>query len=432
MSMRYIKLLLDFAAKTLYYIERYKVSFDKAFHYALNDMKNKLKGYSLRRFYNVAWSNAVNYYKLRFIERQIYRTTGGTKRLTRLWALYFGGEILNDIKNYSSFKRRIQRDLPKYVDLDNILASFDLTDEEKLSVELSYPLWFTKLLVELLGVKEARELLKHMNIEKYWLRVNTLKIDVDKAIKQLEKNNVVVEKDKDLWYMLKVIEYKKPLYELNLVKEGSIIIQDKGSALVVEALNPQPGDVIFDACAAPGIKTSLIMQLTENKCKIIAADISRDRIKSMLKLLRLYGVDLDRIDIIVLDSTKKVLRRNVHKALVDAPCSSSGTVSRDPAIKIHLNDVAWVKRFPQIQKRLLLSIAMQAEEIVYATCSLIPWEGEEVIESVLSQAHLHLTTPTIIGDRGYSRYQRICAKVKRLYPHKHDVEGFFIAKFVKK
>ena len=427
MSVRYINLLLEFASKVLYYIERYKASFDKAFQYTLDDMKDKLRGYSLKRFYNVSWSIVLNYYKLRFIEKEIYGSTGGTKRLTRLWALYFGEE-LEDIECYSIFKRRIAKSIPKYTSLDDILGKSSLSDLEKLAIEYSYPLWFTELLVKLLGLNDTKMIMECMNREYYWLRVNTLKIDVDKAIKLLEDNNVVVEEDKDLWYMLKVIDFKKPLYELNIIREGKVVIQDKGSALVVEALKPQPHDIIFDACAAPGIKTSLIMQLTENKCRIIAADISRDRIKSMVKLLKLYGVKLENIDIMVLDSSRNTLRRRVDKALVDAPCSSSGTISRDPAVKIHLNDISWVKRFPQIQTRILSSVVTQADEVVYATCSLIPWEGEEVVESIVSRLNCKLVTPQIIGDSGYKYYRKVYTKVKRLYPHRHGVEGFFIAK----
>ena len=72
MTKRYIELILEFTSRMLYYIEEYKVSFDKAFHYTLNDMKDKLKGYSLRRFYNVARDVVLNYYTLRFLERKIY------------------------------------------------------------------------------------------------------------------------------------------------------------------------------------------------------------------------------------------------------------------------------------------------------------------------------------------------------------------------
>ena len=328
---------------------------------------------------------------------------------------------------YKILKKKWQRNLPRHINLHDI-RQLDISDIEGLAIKYSYPLWFVQLLAKHLDIAEVRSILESMNREYYWLRVNTLKMDVDKAIKALEKHGVIVEQDKDLWYMLKVLKYSKPLYELELIRKGCVIIQDKGSALVVEALKPQIGDEILDACAAPGVKTSLIMQLTENRSKIIAVDLSRERVKSMVKLLKTFGVKLDNVDIVIADSMKTLLRRKADKALVDAPCSSSGTVSRDPAVKIHLNDVAWVKRFPIIQKRILSSIITLAYETVYATCSLIPWEGEEVVEEVLSTAPCKLEHLTIIGDPGYQSYHKVCNNVKRLYPHKYQVEGFFIAK----
>ncbi len=423
---KYLKTLVDFVARMLYYVDKYKLSFDKAFQYTLSDYKKRLRGYSLKRFYDVSWNVVLNYYKLRFIEERIYGATKGYRRLVVLWIYYLGKKLLGEISEYNRFIRKFSKNMPKDIDLDEELSKLDRVS--RIAVELSYPKWFIELLLKYMNINEVVRLLESMNKEFYWIRVNTLKIDVDKAVKLLEAENVIVEQDKDLWYMLKVIDYSKPLYQLELLKEGYIITQDKASAMVVEALEPTVNDVIIDMCSAPGIKASLVMQLTENKANMVLIDISRDRVYNMVKLLKKYGVDMDKVQIVIADSTKPPISYRVDKVLLDAPCSSSGTLPRDPSIRIHLSDIKWVKRFPELQLRLLKSAIKLGSEVVYAVCSLIPWEGEEIVEKVVEEENnIVLDKPSIPGSNGYEPYS-ISERVIRFFPHIHRTEGFFIAK----
>ncbi len=426
---KYIERLVTFTSRLLYYAHKYKLSFDKAFQYVVRDMKEKLKDYSLRRFYETSWRVVSDYYKLRFLERKIYGANKGYRRLIMLWLSFFGEKYLGSLKEYNRVRKRYIKSLPKHIDFDEAIRS--IGDRiEKLAVEKSYPLWFTSLIVKHLGYNEALKLLHAMNNEYYWIRINTLKIDYDRALKLLEAEDVVFEVDKDLWYMIKVIDYKKPLYQLELLKQGYIITQDKASAMVVEALKPNPGEKVLDACAAPGIKASLIMQLTDNKADLILVDISRNRLNNMVKLLKHYGVDMSRVEILLADSMHRITRSRVDKALLDAPCSSSGTIPRDPAVKLHLDDISWIKRFPKIQYGLLNTVVEEAEETIYATCSLIPWEGEEVIEKIVGdKPDIILEEPLRKGSFGYNAYG-IAAKVRRFFPHIHRTEGFFISKII--
>jgi len=427
---KYLETLISFTARMLYYIDKYKLSFDKAFQYTVKDYKDKLRGYSLKRFYDVSWNVVLNYHKLRFIEKKIYGVNKGYKRLVMLWATYFGENLLYEISGYERLKRKFTKSLPRPINIDEELSKLDFID--RLSVRLSYPKWFVKLLSKYLDEHELRLLLESLNKEFYWIRVNTLKIDIDKAIRLLEAEDVIVEPDRDLWYMLKVVDYKKPLYQLQLLQQGYVITQDKASAMVVEALKPESGERILDACSAPGIKASLIMQLTENRAYLVLVDISRDRTYNMVKLLKKYGVDTERVEVLIADSTKPTINRKLDKVLVDAPCSSSGTMPRDPSIRIHLEDLEWVKRFPELQRRLLTTNLELGIEVVYAVCSLIPWEGEEVIEYVISShSNVELVKPDIPGVGGYQGFS-VSNKVIRFFPHIHRTEGFFITKIVSK
>lgn len=425
---KYLDVLIGFVARILYYIDKYKLSFDKAFQYTLRDYKEKVKSYSLKRFYDVAWNVVLSYYKLRFLEERIFGAHKGYKRLVTLWVVFLGEQLLGEVSGYNRLKRKFTRNIPKRIDLEEELSRLDTI--ERLAIELSYPKWFVELLSKYMDLSGLKKMLESMNKKFYWIRVNTLKIDVDKAIKLLEAEDIVVEPDKNLWYMLKVIDYKKPLYQLQLLQQGYIVAQDKASAMVVEALAPQPGDKILDACAAPGIKASLIMQLTENRAELVLVDISRDRTYNMVKLLRKYGVDTSKVEVVIADSTKPTINRRLDKALLDVPCSSSGALPRDPSIRIHLEDVEWVKRFPYLQRMLLEANIPFADEIVYATCSLIPWEGEEVIEYIMKTCrNVDLAKPDIPGVSGYKGYD-VSSRVVRFFPHMHRTEGFFLAKII--
>ena len=427
---KYLEQLIAFASRLLYYTHKHKLSFDKAFQLVFKELRDRLKGYSLRRFYEVSWHVVSHYHRLRYIEKRVYGANKGYRRLVMLWLALYGERYLGGVKGYSRVRKKYLRTLPQVMTgLDDVLK--EVSDPiEELSVKKSYPYWFVKLLVDHLGFNETERLLDAMNREFYWIRVNTLKIDYDKALRMLESEGVLFEIDKDLWYMLKVLDHRKPLYQLELLRQGFIVTQDKASAMVVEALKPQPGERILDACAAPGIKASLIMQLTENKANLILADISRNRVNNMVKLLRLYGVDIKQVEVLVADSAHRIIRNRVDKALLDAPCSSSGTVPRDPAVKVHLDDIVWVKRFPRLQYSLLNTVVEEAYETIYATCSLIPWEGEEIVDRLLrNKSNIILQPPLDKGLPGYRRYQ-VSQMVRRFFPHIHRTEGFFLAKIV--
>jgi 16S rRNA (cytosine967-C5)-methyltransferase len=323
----------------------------------------------------------------------------------------------------SRLRKAIRRDVPG---VDSLISSID-----EPWARVSYPKWLFDRIAKLIGVEEAEKLFSAMNSRVVWVRINTLKMDLDKALHLLEKNGVVFEVDKDVPFLVRVIRSRKPIRTLELFKEGAIVIQDKASVLTVLALRPEPDMLIYDFAAAPGIKTSLVMQLTENRAKIIAMDLSERRLEVMKSLLEKYGVDTTRVELILTDSKKISFPRYADAALVDAPCSSSGAIPKDPAIKVILRDSTIPKKMSEIQKSILLNALRYSERVTYATCSLLPEEGEEVVEYVLSQGVEHrLEDPQIPASRGYKAHP-IWDKVRRTYPHIDNSEGFFIANLSK-
>jgi len=423
-----IRYIVDFAAKTLHVVMNKKVSHDRAFQQILREYRKAASHVPLKVLYKVSRDVIVDYYMLRHAEAVVYGKRGSAKRMVRLWLVLRGTEK-EYLAGYSSgierLRRRLLRTLPRRIEsLDELLDGVE-SESKLLAIKYSFPEWFVDVFLKLLSREEAERLLSELNEEKWWIRVNTLRTDVDTIAERLLEKGVIVKRDPDLPYMLKVVDYNEPLHHLEEMWRGEIVFQDKASALVVEALEPSEGDLVLDMAAAPGIKDSLIMQLTNNKASIIAIDVSRERIKRTRRVLRLLGVDFSKIQLVNADSTYFYLSRKPSKIILDAPCTSSGAMGKDPAIKVHLENINWVAQFPQIQTRMLRLAMQYGVETVYATCSILPFEGEEIVEDY-SDA---LEPPRIPGSPGYAFYP-VSDRVKRLFPHLHDTQGFFIAKLI--
>lgn len=290
----------------------------------------------------------------------------------------------------------------------------------------SVPRWFYERLHELMG-SDVGKLMESLTTRVWWLRVNTFKASVEQVTRELESEGVEVEVSKDYYYMLRILRTPKPVRLLRVVREFKAIPQDIASAAVVEALKPEPGDRILDACAAPGIKTSLIAMLAEGKVKIKAIDISGRRMMVMRKLMRKLGVPEDTIEYQVADSRVVKLEEHYDKALVDAPCSNTGAIAKDPALRITLKP-GKVEYYSRIQRGILANVLKYASRVTYATCSLLPEEGEEIVESLLDRVRLEKPGIPTCAE-GYGRY-RVSGYVCRLYPHIHGSEGFFVANII--
>ncbi|NPA96583.1 MAG: RsmB/NOP family class I SAM-dependent RNA methyltransferase [Crenarchaeota archaeon] len=418
MKLSTVDKLITLASKIMYVVVKKRTSLDRAF-------QEVVKGRGRREYSKVP--HALLYRLCRNVARDYiaithYLTKFAKRRrlsmrlVIKAWIALKGDEL---------FDEAVVRSVRKKLALPHQSieeAASEASDEvERMVLRYSFPRWFVKELLSYFGNDECERMLSALNKEVLWIRVNTLKNDIDRIVKILESRGMVIEADKELPYMLKVKEFETPIQYIDLVRQCDIVLQDKASAIAVEELDPEPNDVVLDVAAAPGIKTSLIMQLTENRARVVAVDVSRERVARMRRLLRCLGVDIDRIDIVVGDSTKGFVRGCISKALVDAPCSGSGTVGRDPATKIHLVDRGWVLQLINIQRSMLGAALATAETTLYAVCSVLPSEAEENVAaySELLQAPRFRGAPGLLG---------LGRRVSRFYPHIHGTHGFFIAK----
>ncbi|TYH69290.1 hypothetical protein ES332_D05G045200v1 [Gossypium tomentosum] len=297
-------------------------------------------------------------------------------------------------------------------------------------------------------MKRIEDLLDHYQTpdvsKPRYVRVNTLKLDVDSALIELRKQ-YMVEKD-DLVPDLLKLPPKCDLHDHPLVMNGSVFMQGKASSMVAAALDPEPGWEVLDACAAPGNKTVHLAALMRGKGKVIACELNKERIKRLADTVRLSGacnIEVFHSDFLSLDP-KDPPYSKVRAILLDPSCSGSGTVaerldhllpSHAAGLSANVDETERLTKLASFQKKALTHALCfpQAERIVYSTCSIHQIENEDVVKSILPLAASHgfrLATP-------FPQWHRRGLPVLEGFEHLlrtdpvEDKEGFFIALFIK-
>ena len=201
-----------------------------------------------------------------------------------------------------------------------------------------------------------------------------------------------------------------------LAEEMGLAIQDEASQLIPELLQVCEGERVLDLCAAPGMKTSLLADSVGDGL-LVACDASARRLQTLQKLLPRLTANASAVRVVRLDATQPLpFRQQFDRILLDAPCSGTGTLARNPEIKWRLTKDD-LERLPVIQSQILsnaLSVLAPGGRLIYATCSLEPEENEQVVERVL---------PATAGCRLLSR-EELTEGLPRLAPLV-DARGYF-------
>lgn len=293
---------------------------------------------------------------------------------------------------------------------------------DRTSVEVSHPAWMLRRWSAQLGEAEARSLaISNNEAPKVAFRVNTLLAAQDEALADLKAHGVEARPSEFVPNAF-VVERGAPAIA-RAAKRGLIYVQDEASQLVSLLLDPRPGERILDLCAAPGSKSSHIAALTQNEAWIVACDAHTHRLAILVGTCKRLGVH--SIDAVAMNATRALpLAEDAPKfdrVLVDAPCSGTGTLRRNPEIKWRLepDDIA---RLATVQLNLLSAGAAMLKtggRLVYSTCSLELEENEEVISRFLERdTHFSVAEPNaveMLTPEGFVR----------TLPHRHGMDGFF-------
>ncbi len=305
-----------------------------------------------------------------------------------------------------------------------------------ISVEASFPPWLIKRWLARFGIAETRQLCQAINtIPPITARTNTLKTtrkNLLLSIKNEVRDPVPTAFSPNGFHFL---THHKPIADLQAFKNGEFQMQDEAAQIVSILLNPQPDDIVLDACAGLGGKTGHMAQIMKNKGRIIATDNSLDKLQQLESEMKRLGVNI--VTSIHHDLIQKPLPERLglfDRILIDAPCSGLGVMRRNP-------DTKWaaskkdLSRFQTRQVSLLNNLAHRIKQdgrMVYAVCSTEPEESEAVVERFLQTNACFKINKTPINPDVRAAALITPEGWFRSSPHRHVMDGFFAVCFTKK
>ena len=300
-----------------------------------------------------------------------------------------------------------------------------------------------ELLVTLLSPKGCLEFMESQDKARpLVIRTNTLKSTRKTLMEALTKRGATVEAVPWSKVAVKVTEASIPIGATPEYLAGHYMLQSAASLNPVMALGPKPGERVLDMASAPGGKTSYIVQLMRNSGTVVANDLKPARQKATVANLHRLGA---KNCIVCCYDGRKIpaVMKGFDRVLLDAPCSGLGVISRDQSVKIQRTPKD-ITRMALLQKELLLAAidctnfrSKTGGVIVYSTCSVSNEENEQVVQYALKKRHVRLVdTGLTVGLPGMTRFRErqfhpSMALTRRFYPHVHNMDGFFVAKFVK-
>jgi 16S rRNA (cytosine967-C5)-methyltransferase len=265
------------------------------------------------------------------------------------------------------------------------------------------------------------------------LRVNTLKEKRAEVQKELAKAAIkTVATPYSPWGLR--LAGKPPLNKLDAFTRGAIEVQDEGSQLLALLVDAKRGEMVVDFCAGAGGKTLAIGAAMRNTGRLYAFDTSGHRLAALKPRLARSG--LSNVHPVAIaherDERIKRLAGKIDRVLVDAPCSGLGTLRRNPDLKWRQNPKA-IEALSAKQTAILKSAARLLKpggRLVYATCSVLREENEAIAEafSAANKDFTPLETSQILTHLGVGDAEKLCrGGYLRLWPHRHQTDGFFAA-----
>ncbi|SFS79772.1 RsmB/NOP family class I SAM-dependent RNA methyltransferase [Halostagnicola kamekurae] len=269
------------------------------------------------------------------------------------------------------------------------------------------------------------------------VRVNTIKASVERAIAVLEETGTAYER----------VDWNPRVLRLETDSPGSTWTsfhgftygQEEVSAVPAGVLDPQPGERVWDACGAPGGKTTQIAALMDDRGTVVANDNNLGR----LSALRFNAERLGATNLAVTNqdarnfSMKPFEFDRFDRALVDAPCSCEGTIRKNPDAledwsEDHLHSVAGIQK--GILRR-AIQTTREGGTVVYSTCTFAPEENEAVVQHALENEPCEVVdfdlglehSPGVTAWDGED-FDSSLEQTARIYPHQNDTGGFFVAK----
>ena len=300
------------------------------------------------------------------------------------------------------------------------------------AVAHSAPDWLVELWWKELGPERARALLAANNLPaERGVRVNTLRTTPDEVIASLSSEELELAPAEGPWPLappeLLIARGSSAAVE-EAASAGRVVSQSRGSAAVVEALDPQPNERVLDLCAGPGIKSGQIAARIGHLGNMVSVEPDEERAADIAEQLQRLGVHNGLV--IEADARKAVLKGEFDRVLVDAPCSDLGALASRPDARWRKSP-AVIDRVIELQAPILAAAAeslVPGGTLVYSTCTISKRENSDLVARVAAEAGLEVDDLGALAPGLADPHDN---RFIQLMPDRDRTTGFFIGRMVK-
>lgn len=294
---------------------------------------------------------------------------------------------------------------------------------ERAAMQTSHPLWLITRWAKVFGEDKALRIAEANTLTPaISFRVVHSKASESEVLKKLEDARATVTASQLTPHAWRVGNAASVLQEL--ATSGDLYLQDEASQLIAHILNPKAGERILDLCAAPGGKTTQISDLVGDRALIVACDRSATRLQTMARMIDRQ--DLQGVRMVMLDAEHSLpfFDRAFDRVLVDAPCTGTGTLRRNPEIRwrITAGDIGRMSHRQESILQNAASLVKPGGRLLYSTCSLEPEENEDIVRTFLERNEAFRTVPV-----GVASWLQTAPGFVRTWPDLQGTDGFFMA-----
>lgn len=296
----------------------------------------------------------------------------------------------------------------------------------RIAVETSHPAWLIERWANAFGLDTAKAFAAANNETPPVAFRLTHSEPAEQVLEQLRTEGATLTPSRiapDAW---RIEGASAKLRQLS--RRGGVYIQDEASQLVAHALEALSGARVLDVCAAPGSKTTHVAALTPDLQVLVAGDVHAHRLRVVREACERLSINVVQFALYDATAPLPFTAGTFDRVLVDAPCTGTGTLRRNPEIqwRISPSDAAELStRQQRILKNAAQAVA-SGGRLIYSTCSVEREENEMVVAAFLqandrfTPARLSSVPPILQNELGTTA---------RTWPQRDGTDGFFIAAF---
>ena len=306
------------------------------------------------------------------------------------------------------------------------------TDDLPLAMQADLPDWLWDKLVAQYGEQEALTLARSLHLPAPLdLRVNTVKASRDEILQRFATDRIEAAPTPYAPFGIRM-QSKIALNRQPVFMEGKIEVQDEGSQLLAHLVAPRRGEMVADFCAGAGGKSLALGAIMRNSGRLYAFDVSEKRLYNLGQRLKRSGLSNLHSQLLTNERDPKLKRLlgKFDRVLVDAPCSGLGTLRRNPDLKWRQTPKD-VEELTAKQASILDSAARLVKpggRLVYATCSLLTDENEQIAEAFLAK-HAEFRLLPAGEILAQQQIPLPAGDYLKLLPQRDGTDGFFAAAF---